>query len=53
MRSYNNDLPPRGEMVRAMLCSDSAYEGVFLLLSKLQVFFAALRVVHASQNLRM
>lgn len=29
MSVYNNPLPPRPEMVRAMLGSDSAYEGVF------------------------
>lgn len=29
MRSYNHALPPRSEMVNAMLCSDTAYEGVF------------------------
>ncbi|WP_426138933.1 bifunctional transcriptional activator/DNA repair enzyme AdaA [Pseudomonas sp. DWP3-1-2] len=29
MSIYNNPLPPRSEMVRAMLDSDSAYEGVF------------------------
>ncbi|WP_339528483.1 trifunctional transcriptional activator/DNA repair protein Ada/methylated-DNA--[protein]-cysteine S-methyltransferase [Pseudomonas mucidolens] len=29
MNAYNSPLPPRPEMVRAMLGSDSAYEGVF------------------------